>query len=93
MTIAETRVLLGALGEGKTDQEVKCLHDELAGAANAMFDHLTTKLRDAIDPMGAAEDELPGYPVRTDEEAKRDTLEWIRWTAYLHTNTDDEDAL
>lgn len=93
MTIAALRTLLGALGEGKTDLQVKLLHDELVAVANTMFDHLKSKLTDVGEVVTLDDDELPGFSSRSEEQLKHDRVEHIRWTAYLHENTDDKDAL
>ncbi|GEM_PF-1581141 len=92
-TIAETRLLLGSIADGKTGAQVAYLGDELAVVANHMFDHLQVKLRGPSVTVQDAKDELPGFPSRTIEQARGAALEDVRWIAYLHENTDDKDAL
>jgi hypothetical protein len=92
LTVDQCRKLLGDAANGKTDEQIERLRDELSTVANQMYDHLQAKVRVEREAIEAAKIELPGIPATSEAQLRIDRVERIRWTAHMHENTDDEDA-
>lgn len=82
MTIDECRTLLGTLANGKSDEQVEVLRDELTAVANQMFDHLQSKVRIDRELIEASAIEFPGLPATSEEQLKREAIDHIRWIAH-----------
>jgi hypothetical protein len=93
LSIEECRTLLGDAAQGKTDEQIEVFRNELVTVANQMYDHLQSKVRVERDTIEAGNVGLPGIPSTSEIQLKSDSVERIKWTAYMHETTDDEDAL
>lgn len=93
LSIQECRTLLGDAAIGKTDEQIEVFRDELVNVANQMYDHLQGKVRVERDAIETAKTKLPGIPATSEGQLKIDQVERVKWTAHMHENTDDEDAL
>ena len=86
VSIDECRNILGSAAEGKTDEQIEHLRDELALIAADMYDHLARKTAVTQTDVDAAAVDLPGIPADTPEDLQRDRLDSVRWTTYAFEN-------
>ncbi len=91
VSIEECRQILGASAEGKTDEQIERLRDELVVVANDMYDHLVRQTAVSQEDVDAAAVDLPGFPASTPEDLQRDRLDAVRWTVHAFENGVEDD--
>ena len=90
VSVEKCRELLGASADGKTDEEIEKLRDQLGVLANEMYDSLNQRAAVDRESIAAAAVDLPGFPATSEEQLRRDAIEHMKWKGYAHYHSDED---